>query len=215
MNLLIYGSGGVGKDVADLAWKINEVDRKWDNIYFIDDVRQEETHYGLKILNFEQALPYKEDSECVIGLGEPEYREELFNKCKKNGFHMATLVHPTANISKSVTIGEGVIILAFTSLTAGAIIGDNVLIQALSIIGHDIQIGSHSVIGVGVTPGGYVKVGEKAYIGMGAKIIEKLSIGDNAIVGMGACVYRDVPDAMVVMGNPARVIQKNDKHRVF
>lgn len=215
MNLLIYGSGGVGKDVADLAWKINEVDQRWKNIYFIDDVRQEEIYYGLKILKFEQALSYKENSECVIGLGEPEEREKLFYKCKENGFHMATLIHPTANIAKSVKLGEGVIILSFTSLTAGAVIGDNVFIQALSVIGHDIQIGNHSVIGVNVTPGGYVKIGEKAYIGMGAKIMEKLSVGDRAIVGMGACVFRDVPDDMIVMGNPARVIRRNENHKVF
>lgn len=215
MNLLIYGSGGVGRDIADLAYKINEMDKRWDNICFIDDVRQEEMHYGLRVLKFEQALSYKKNSECVIGIGEPEDRERLFCKCKKSGFHMATLIHPTVNIAKSVKIGEGVIILSFASLTAGAVIGDNVFIQALSVIGHDIQIGSHSVIGVDVTPGGYTKIGEKVFIGMGAKILEKLNIGDRAIVGMGACVYRDVPADMVVMGNPARIIQKNDKHKVF
>lgn len=36
MLLLIYGSGGTGKDILWIAKKINEIDRKWNKFLFIE-----------------------------------------------------------------------------------------------------------------------------------------------------------------------------------
>ena len=52
-------------------------------------------------------------------------------------------------------------------------------------------------------------------IGMGALIKEGLKIGTKSIVGMGSIVYRNVPDGMIALGNPARVARRNDDEKVF
>jgi acetyltransferase-like isoleucine patch superfamily enzyme len=52
---------------------------------------------------------------------------------------------------------------------------------------------------------GVVEVGECAWIGAGAVIADHKSIGADAIVGAGAVVVKDVPEAVVVTGVPARV----------
>jgi UDP-perosamine 4-acetyltransferase len=54
-----------------------------------------------------------------------------------------------------------------------------------------------------------VRVGEKTMIGIGATVIERIKIGANSIVGAGAVVVDDVPDNVVVVGVPARVLRKN------
>lgn len=40
-------------------------------------------------------------------------------------------------------------------------------------------------------------------IGAGAIILGEITIGNNSIIGAGAVVLRDVPDNVVVAGNPA------------
>ena len=50
---------------------------------------------------------------------------------------------------------------------------------------------------------------------MGALILEKVSVGSESIVGMGSVVYRDIPDGVIALGNPARVARKNEDKKVF
>jgi acetyltransferase-like isoleucine patch superfamily enzyme len=52
------------------------------------------------------------------------------------------------------------------------------------------------------------RVKNDASIGSGAVILCNVTIGERAMVGAGAVVTRDVPDDAVVVGNPARILQK-------
>ena len=45
MQLAIYGAGSLGKQLYDVALRVNEQDRRWTDIFFIDDVRQERQFY--------------------------------------------------------------------------------------------------------------------------------------------------------------------------
>ena len=47
-----------------------------------------------------------------------------------------------------------------------------------------------------------------AAIGSGATLLCGITIGQNAVVGAGAVVTKDVPDGMVVAGNPAKILRK-------
>ena len=40
MKLFIYCSGGFGKEIMDMARRINRIESKWEEICFIDDIRQ-------------------------------------------------------------------------------------------------------------------------------------------------------------------------------
>jgi acetyltransferase-like isoleucine patch superfamily enzyme len=54
------------------------------------------------------------------------------------------------------------------------------------------------------------RVCEGASIGANATILPGVTIGRRAMVGAGAVVVRDVPDAAVVVGNPARIVRQVD-----
>ena len=52
-------------------------------------------------------------------------------------------------------------------------------------------------------------IGDNVVIGTHAQIIGNVTIGNNSIVGAGAIVTRDVPDNVVVVGNPAKILKSN------
>jgi len=52
-----------------------------------------------------------------------------------------------------------------------------------------------------------VSIGDNAWIGGGAIICPDVSIGANTTIGAGSVVTRDIPDNVVAVGNPCRVVR--------
>lgn len=52
-----------------------------------------------------------------------------------------------------------------------------------------------------------IAIGDNVWIGGGAIINPGVTIGDNVVVGAGSVVTKNVPDNVVVGGNPARIIK--------
>ena len=53
-----------------------------------------------------------------------------------------------------------------------------------------------------------VDIGNSVFIGCGSTILPGVKIGNNVIVGGGSVVSRDIPDNVIVAGNPAKHLRK-------
>ena len=215
MILGIYGSGGLGREIYEVAVRCNAIPRYWSEIVFIDDSCEEGSYCGTKRIHFDTVLESATCYECVVAVGEPSARETLFLRLMGNDIKLASLIDPTAIVSRTATIGAGSIICEYSTIHAGVELGRNTLIQPFCNIGHDIIVGDHSVLSTFCAPGGGAVFGERVYVGMQASIMELLDIGDDVIIAMGSSVFRDVPAGATVVGNPARITRGNDEHKVF
>jgi acetyltransferase-like isoleucine patch superfamily enzyme len=86
-------------------------------------------------------------------------------------------------------------------------------------IGKDVMIsrdvvirdndGGHEILTEGYRKTAPVIIGNHVWIGQGAMIVKGVTIGDGAIIGAGAWVASNVKQNTLVMGDPARAVQKN------
>lgn len=53
-----------------------------------------------------------------------------------------------------------------------------------------------------------VYIGENTWIGAGAVIVPGVHIGKNTIIGAGSVVTKDIPDNVVAVGNPCRILRE-------
>lgn len=59
---------------------------------------------------------------------------------------------------------------------------------------------------------GKIRVGDRSFIGCNTTILPGVTIGSRCVIGAGSVVTKDVPDGMVVAGNPARIIMSTDEY---
>ena len=53
-----------------------------------------------------------------------------------------------------------------------------------------------------------ITVGDNVWIGASVTVLPGVTIGSNTIIGAGSVVNRDIPDGVVAVGNPCRVLRK-------
>lgn len=53
-----------------------------------------------------------------------------------------------------------------------------------------------------------ITIGDNVWIGGSATLLPGVTVGDNVVIGAGAVVTKDIPDNVVVGGNPARILKK-------
>ena len=56
-----------------------------------------------------------------------------------------------------------------------------------------------------------VRIGKSCWLGAGVVVLPGITIGDNVIIGAGSVVTKDIPDGVIAVGNPARILRKVDE----
>lgn len=204
--LLIYGAGGLGKEI--LSWL--RLLEDFEPVGFMDDgIRKDTTIKGLKVLGGLDVLnSFSTPVNLVLALGDPSSKSILIKMIDPSRVYYPVLKHPSVILQDDhgCAIGEGSILNAGCILTTDIRIGAHVLLNLNTTIGHDVDIGGYSSIMPGVNIAGGVKIGEGVLIGSGANILNGVTVGNFSKVGMGAVVIRDVDSETTVVGIPARKI---------
>ena len=61
-----------------------------------------------------------------------------------------------------------------------------------------------------------VTIGDNVWIGGNTVILPGVTIGNNVVIGAGSVVSKDIPDNMIAVGNPCRVIREiTDEDRIY
>lgn len=151
---------------------------------------------------------FKVSAIAAIGGDRGQDRIDYLKMFQLDGFRTPSLIHPKSHISDTAVIGENTHICAFAFIGAGASIGNACIVNTKSSADHESILNDGVHLAPNVTLCGCVTVGKNVFIGAGATILPNLTIGDNSTIGAGSVVTRDVPENVLVYGNPAKIIRK-------
>lgn len=219
--IVLIGAGGHGRVVYEALLAAGPV-----TVYSFDDrYGGEDGEAALKesgVPSWIPAGPVREvptflrdhpDAEVVVAIGNNATRRHIVRWLEGElatarsedevKVRFARAIHPSAVISSTARLGEGVMILPGAIVTAGAQIGPHTILNTAASVDHDCSIGAFSHIAPGARLGGGVVVEEGVHVGIGASVIPERHIGAWSVVGAGAAVVRDIPPGVVAYGVPA------------
>lgn len=205
-QLAILGAGPFAEEIADLVAETAQ----YELVAFIEGIDRERCRRplsGLPVLWIDDAGALADSCVAVCAVGTPE-RAGFIRQAAAHGLRFATLVHPSACISATATLGAGTIVSAGGVIAAHASFGQHVIVNRGCLIGHHTTVGDFATISPGANIAGGARIGDRCYVGMGAVVLDQVAIGSGAVVGAGAVVTRDVPERVLMMGVPARIVKR-------
>lgn len=210
-NVIIIGGGGFGREVQWLVERVNQREKVWNILGYIDDgIEKGSMVDGYSVLGGIDCLhEYSGKTAVVCAIGAASTRKKVIEKVKQIGdFEFPNLIDPSVVMSERIDMGEGNIICAGNILTVDIEIGDFNIINLDCTVGHDVVIESFVTVYPSVNVSGCVLVGENTELGTGSQVIQGISIGRDVIIGAGAVVVSDIQKAGTYIGIPAKKMEK-------
>lgn len=192
MNL--FGASGHAKVIIDI---IRSQGKKVDFLY--DDNEDLNDLLGIPVLHNRMI-----SSPLIISIGDNFIRKKISESLTVE-YDIAT--HASAIISNLATIERGSVVMQGAVIQSCSKIGKHCIINTGATIDHDCNIEDYVHISPNTTLCGNVFIGEGTHIGAGSVIIPNIKIGKWCVIGAGSVVTKDIPDNVLAVGNPCKVIR--------
>ena len=141
-KLLLVGAGGFGRMVAEQAML------QYD-CAFVDDGQLVGVEIcGISVVGGLADLPElrKEYSLLVVGIGNNQFRAQVYEKANALGYGFPNIVAPSAYISPYAKLGCGCVVLQNACVQNGASVGNGVLLNAGTEVHCDAAVGDYALI---------------------------------------------------------------------
>lgn len=205
-RLAILGASGHGKVVADIA-ELNG----WDEVVFFDDAWPELTTNSVWSVvgsTDDLLLSIHQYDGVFVAIGNNEIRLYKLNLLKQKNIPLPSIIHPDAIISRYAKIDHACVVCAGVVVNADASIGFGSILNTGCSIDHDCSLAESVHISPGARLAGGTQVGQCSWVGIGAVTCQLITIGSNVVIGAGSVVVKDVAPNTVVIGNPAKILER-------
>lgn len=210
-DLLIYGFGGFGHEVACLINHINKEKSTWNVLGYIDDGVEAGTvcRYGKVLGDCNTLNSWDKPVAVVIAIGSCKVLEVISKNIINSNVEFPNIIAPNVFYfdKDDVTLGKGNIITFGCRFSCNTHLGNfNVLNGNIS-LGHDVRLGNYNVMFPETRISGQTTIGNRNFFGARTFVAQCLKIGDDCRFGAGCYVLRKTKNGCLYMGNPAKRIE--------
>jgi len=205
-DIVIVGAGGHSKVVADAAVRAG-----FEIMGFVDDQANTAPLPGYwlmgTIADLANMRALSSAARILVAIGDNRTRMRVVEELALPAGRYATVIDPSAVVSRYASIAEGTVVLQGAIVNAGTAVGRHAVLNTGCTVDHDCRIGDYAHVSPGAHLAGGVEVGEGAHLGIGTCAIPGCSVGGWSVIGAGAAIVKDIPMKCVAVGVPARVVR--------
>ena len=201
-DIIIVGAGGFGREVALLAAQHFNV------VGFVDDFKTNVKNNLVVLGNTDFLAQYTHPINVCIAIADSSIKMSIYKKLmNNNNLKFPNIIANSAIIKDRVILGFGNIVCDNVVISCDSVIGNFVAVDVSCSIGHDVIIDDYCTFYPLVSISGNVHVNSNSQMGTNSTVIQGLSIGCNSFIGAGACVIDNIPDNVIAVGVPCKVIK--------
>lgn len=205
-RILIVGAGGFGREVllwARQTWAVHA--------HLITGFLSDNTHvraardYDLPIISDPATFEPRPGDALLLAIGTPGARRKVAEDLLARGAEFISLVHPTAVVATTASIGLGSIICPGAIVSDCARLGRFTLVNYHASLAHDSFAGDFAVLSPYATLAGNATIAEEVFLGLHASVGPGVAIDPRSKVAANSCALTKVPADSLVIGVPGRV----------
>lgn len=205
-GIIVIGAGGHAKVCIELFHAMGET-----VAYCVGGSDSPDKCLNVPVLKGDEHLAYlRSQGYCKIfvAIGSNCLRCRLAAAASSQGYQLVNAISPKAVISPTARLGLGIAIMAGAVVNAEAMIDDLAIINTGATIDHDCRIGKAAHIAPQCALAGNVIVGSQSFLGIGCKVIPEIEISEKVTIGAGSVVVSNIEAGLMVVGVPAKIINK-------
>ena len=213
-DIVIYGAGGFGREMASLLKRQNAIEPTWNLIGFIDDDLEKHpvgsrNEYGVILGDCSYLNAYKKPLNVILALGKPALLKRVYEKISNPLIVFPNIIGPDAQIldKDNFSMGKGNIICSFTTMSCYVQLGDFNIFNNRCSVGHDARIGNFNTCMTDTRISGDTRIGDLNFLGVGSIVIQGVHIGNNTTIGAGSVILHKTKDNALYIGNPAKKVE--------
>lgn len=204
-RILIVGAGGFGREVLHWcrdAWP----DRAALFAGFLSENTDILSGHDcpLPVVSDPATFEPQAGDALVMAIGIPGVRRRVAEDLLARGAEFLTLVHPTAIVAPTATIGTGSVICPGAIVSDSARLGRFGLVNYHASLAHDAAAGDFAVLSPYAALAGSARIADDVFLGLHASVGPSVSIGPRSKVAANSCALADVPGDSLVLGIPGR-----------
>ena len=205
--LILVGGGGHCKSVIDVAESVG---------YSILGILDRPEEVGKEVLGYpvigtdDDMAKYADKACFLVTVGQiksPNLRIRLHQMIEKVNGQLATVISPTAHVSRHANIEPGTVVMHQAVINSGARIGKGCIINTFANVEHDVKVGDYCHLSTGAIVNGNAHLGDGVFVGSQSVVNQGVYVGNHIVIASLSLVNENLTEEGVYAGVRVRKVK--------